>query len=574
VIIQRQAVQESLKDQGVDLKTIKIWFCGVLFAVSSAWLMIAYVSGPLNGHFNKYLMPARIFGIPAELQQRGIEPLYSNADSLGWDGQFYFYIANDLLARKDTPRHMDADAYRYQRVGVPLVAKMLSVVLGQDWVSPAIYYAVQFALIFLATLLAADFFTKQSLSPFWVLPWSLAAGTQITLLNGLPDGSADALLIMSVIFLWRKNYALYAITATLACLSREAYALLPLSISAVYLLFFWQKPKARLRIYQYGCLLIPIVLFGAWQVFIRLRFAHSPGEQGIGVLGLPFLRLSELLFGGLSGHYPRLPNGRESYLAGAGVVLFVLVMLSAVWSASKIKAGEAFERSFPLPIAIKGFVLILSALYFCFGDTVMWHFTGYMKAAGLLIFMIPFMFSMQTEKSSHYWIAFLFVIATLFFGWQVVKMRILQPPIIYKADTHCGNVQFAPGDVCKERFVWLGKELPGVVGKIAGSTREAMEPRDRVGFLTYGPYMDMPKGTYHIVLSYSGVGENLGYMEIFSLSGGPQGKVFQKIYLPAASDGAAEATLIVNEDLIKSVEVRVQHEHGALTVKSLLIEKN
>ena len=61
-----------------------------------------YLHGTLEGQINNHILAAEMWGTPAKMQARGIKPLYHGPVQTGWDGQFYFYIANDLLAREDS----------------------------------------------------------------------------------------------------------------------------------------------------------------------------------------------------------------------------------------------------------------------------------------------------------------------------------------------------------------------------------------------------------------------------------------------------------------------------------------
>ena len=61
-------------------------------------------------------------------------------------------------------------------------------------------------------------------------------------------------------------------------------------------------------------------------------------------------------------------------------------------------------------------------------------------------------------------------------------------------------------------------ELPSQTGKIINSTRFAEHGIDQPGFLNYGPYFALRKGTYEVVLMYSSSGENteeIGSFDIF-----------------------------------------------------------
>ena len=42
-----------------------------------------------------------MFGMPDTISQYDkMEPIYKYNDGCGWDGQFYYYISNDLLGTK------------------------------------------------------------------------------------------------------------------------------------------------------------------------------------------------------------------------------------------------------------------------------------------------------------------------------------------------------------------------------------------------------------------------------------------------------------------------------------------
>jgi hypothetical protein len=46
-------------------------------------------------------------------------------------------------------------------------------------------------IVLVAVGMAAFFFQRKGISPYWALFWALGIGTQVTQLNGLPDAAAD-----------------------------------------------------------------------------------------------------------------------------------------------------------------------------------------------------------------------------------------------------------------------------------------------------------------------------------------------------------------------------------------------
>ena len=97
----------------------------------------------------------------------------------GWDGQFHFYIANDLLLQKDTAQHIDAPTYRYQRIGLPLLARGLAFLTFSDWVSPLAYWGTSVLLVAAGTFAFAWMLATLGLPPWLSLVWALSGGVQV-----------------------------------------------------------------------------------------------------------------------------------------------------------------------------------------------------------------------------------------------------------------------------------------------------------------------------------------------------------------------------------------------------------
>ena len=71
--------------------------------------------------------------------------------SVGYDGQFYYYIAHDPFILGQSHDHIDSPAYRYQRIIYPLTARLLS--FGQPGLIPWMMVAVNLLGILLGTWL-------------------------------------------------------------------------------------------------------------------------------------------------------------------------------------------------------------------------------------------------------------------------------------------------------------------------------------------------------------------------------------------------------------------------------------
>ncbi|HVY53648.1 MAG TPA: hypothetical protein VHA13_03925 [Gammaproteobacteria bacterium] len=391
----------------------------ILAVVAIAYLatLFIYVHGPLDGQFNKFFLPAKMFGVPSDLRAKGIDELFKDDLNTGWDGQFYYYIANDPLALKDTAQHVDADAYRYQRVGLPLLAKVVSVLSFQSWVSPLTYYLTSLFIILLAVFFAANFFQQRKFNPYLILFWALGMGTMVTQLNGLPDAAADGLLIIALICLIRGWSALYAIAISFAGLSREIYLLLPL---------FFILVEGVLQLKRIGLIksisigpimtlfkktwmhIIPVIVIVGWQCYVRIRFHVSPSDQAHGILGLPLAATFKYMLGGYKRVHPLLGDSNAAYMEGFGITFYLLLVIAVLRELAHYLAKFSKEKEFNFISIGLAFVAII-AMYLCFGRTVMMHHTGYFKAANIFLFLLPFMACLEQTKLSKISLCILFI---------------------------------------------------------------------------------------------------------------------------------------------------------------------
>jgi len=369
----------------------------ITFLVAFSYIRI-YTVTELGGDFNKHFLPANMFGVPQALKDQGLDTLYKLPEQSGWDGQFYYYISNDILGVSDVPKHCDADAYRYQRIGLPLLANILAKVTFQDYTSPATYYMTSLLLILAATFFFAKFLSDRGYSPYLSLFWSLGLGTQLTLLNGLPDAAADSLALLAILaYIYNRKW-LFSILILFASLSREAFAIFPIMIllQQMYIAYRNKMFNPFLFIKNEISVIIPLAFFGAWRIYILKHFLMTPSEQAANILGLPLVSFFKYLGLSLQFKHPLVPNSWSELIGLIYFIILLSIAVAVIWSVSKKILHERDYANKLLPIS-SGFI-ILVFLYLSFGDTVMMHHTGYMKASTIFFFMIPVYFTMSTKK--------------------------------------------------------------------------------------------------------------------------------------------------------------------------------
>lgn len=440
------------------------FICAFIFVIYTLSSFGVYEARTLNGDINNHILSGDMFGIPAAIKEHGIQSLYYGAGNAGWDGQFYYYMSNDVFALRDTSIHIDAPSYRYQRIGLSLYVATISNLLGNDWVSPTTFFISYFCLILAATFVGARLFVRFRANPALILLWSLSIGTQITLFNALPDAAADAFLILALGALFSGRVKLSIIPFVLSGLSREVYVLFPSFIFAFYIFnSFWPARDSRkagikelvrncLGWHNYYWLLLPGFVAGFWNIYITRHFGVSPASQANGILGPPLVAWMEYLLSGLHGTHKLLGSSVYAYAEAGSLVLFLLVLGASFW----ISGRALKEYSSKMPPAIGGVAsaaIFFVILYLCFGSTVIMHYTGYFKALAIFFFLIPLLLAATrvtgTEKNLIYSLLFISLLFTTIYN---MKVRIL--PVTYSDEkyTKMRDISSRPRIECFEKY--------------------------------------------------------------------------------------------------------------------------
>jgi hypothetical protein len=408
----------------------------LVFLVVTLGLFGVYTARTLKGDIDNHILSSEMFGVPAAVSAHGIRPLYGPKES-GWDGQFYYYMSNDLLARKDASQHIDSPSYRYQRVGLSLYAAIVARLTGQHWVSPATFFVSYLLLIVAATVAGARLLARFGGQPWLILLWSFSVGTQLTLFNALPDAAADAFLILSLAILFSRRPGWAFIPFTFSALSREVYAVFP-SAALLFLLLPALRSSgsdaglparilARLRQDHAYLLLVPGIVAVAWHVYVTRHFGIPPSAQASGILGLPLVAWSHSYLTALHGN-PADPKPDFGATEAVNLVLFLVVLAVASWSAVRtVLQRSGTQRELLRGISLS--TLFFALLYLCFGPTVTSHYSGYMKAAAVFFILVPLMLSVAGAGRMLKGVSYaLLALALVYSDWVNIDQRVLAQP--------------------------------------------------------------------------------------------------------------------------------------------------
>lgn len=481
-----------------------------------------YESRALKGNINYSILSAERFGTPDHLKNRGIEPLYKELYHTGWDGQFYYYIANDLLANKGTDKHLDAPIYRYQRIGLPLYSAIIAKLTNRDFVSPKLYFYSYFLLTYIGTILGAIFLFQNRIRPEIVLLWSLSVGTQITLFNGLPDAAADAFLIIALLMIYFRNYFLSILPFTFAILSREIYLIFPIILLLTSYLklyassyvgekgFFGtletiiaEKNNIYFKWNRSSWLIIPIAIFFLWQTYIFVKFSGTSTfefSKNYPILGIPFYSLLSFLWGGVTNTHAFVGVGINGLSEAISIAIFLSILLIAGVLSVRYIIKNSF-RAGTLYLSIAICILILIVVYVSFGSLVAKHYSGYLKSLSIFFFLVPILIHLNNLRFfSKIFLYTLLLSSLIFTNYYNLRVKILPGSQNYSQYTNMGSVLTMEPIQCFEEY-----KADMVIKKISrlpiSSFTSMFQPQD-----IFVINLDIKNTSENIFYSYHGVG--------------------------------------------------------------------
>ena len=302
----------------------------------------------------------------------------------GYDGQFFFYLAQDpLLTGKAASRtrafspHVDHIAYRYQRILLPALGWLTS--WGHprllEWTLPMInLFAVLAAGFLLARFLAA-----RGRSPWLSLVYMLSLGVMAGVVNDLADPLAASLFVAAVIW-WLEERPAAAIAALTACLlARELYLIPVASVVALELLL---RRRQALR------WLIPLGVFAAWQIYLRTELA-SPvvPDEAARPSPIPLLGAARKIHAVLSSDYLGAANWEVLF-----VVLLLAIALYFIVRSLLVLDWARRARALPTREGLLPLVALASVATVPFLTKELWNYIpSYARygapAAGMLVLL-------------------------------------------------------------------------------------------------------------------------------------------------------------------------------------------
>ncbi len=210
----------------------------------------------------------------------------------GYDGQFYFRLALDpfSFARSHSGITFD-NPFRAQRIIFPLLAWLTA--LGNPHLVPISMLVVELLSWISITYFAAQLATTAGRSPALGLVVAAFPGYFFSVGRDLTEPTATALLLAGTFYLQKARYWRAASFLSLSVLTKETGMVLVFSLFVLWAIAQFDRSgsTSRVRVPFYTWL-IPLLFFGAWQLFLRLVERNEPLRSDIsGNLSLPAIAM-------------------------------------------------------------------------------------------------------------------------------------------------------------------------------------------------------------------------------------------------------------------------------------------
>lgn len=261
----------------------------------------------IAGHVYVWVTPS------SKLAPEELKP-YAYSD-WGYDGFYVYLIARDPL---EAPQYLDAAPYRFQRILLPAMARLLS--FGQREALPYILIAINTLFLGIGTY-ALEYLLKTSgkgYSAWYSVGYAFSLGLFGTARLSMTEPLAYGLALIGIVLAQRRNWIASAVIFALAALAKETTLFFPAAYG--FYLLYQRNWKTAI---PFG--LITLIPWAIWQLMIFGYF----GVWGLGSGGSTDTGFSLIPFGA---YFEMLQRGGIIPFLLLNILLFPFVIFPLLWS--------------------------------------------------------------------------------------------------------------------------------------------------------------------------------------------------------------------------------------------------
>jgi hypothetical protein len=204
----------------------------------------------------------------------------------GYDGMMFYRLALDPFTREQDAYgiRLDTPAYRHQRIGYPLLVRILS--FGRHELVPSLLLAVNLLAFTLLGAAGGALARHAGLHALWGLAIPFYPGFLIVLSRDTSELLACAFAALAICALQKERLVATAALFCAAVLTRETTLLIPAVLAAGELRGALRDHAHRLRLLAFAA---PGVAYVAMQTFVTMRWGMSSVEAAGARLLPPFV---------------------------------------------------------------------------------------------------------------------------------------------------------------------------------------------------------------------------------------------------------------------------------------------
>jgi hypothetical protein len=306
---------------------------------------------------------------PMGERAHAIDPHFKTVTN-AYDGQFYWGIAIDPLARGYIHQRFDNASYRY---GHPLLGWLGWLVSGDGARRvPAALLAVCLASMFAAGAAAARLGQLLGRSGWQGLFVALNPGLIFAATHDLTEPLSAALMFGGLIAYLRGRRVFAAVCFALLILSKEQFALVPAGLA------LWDLVRSRRRFVDAAILASSILPAAAWWIYARVQLGDW-FLSGSWVLGAPLAGWRRTLTDAGTWSYV---SGYYQFLTGESILAVVVPLLALLALAGLC----ALRLRTPVDVVY----LLLGALVACLAWGGTYILRDALRNVALLLTLVPF----------------------------------------------------------------------------------------------------------------------------------------------------------------------------------------
>jgi hypothetical protein len=345
---------------------------GVLAVVLA---IVALVPSLRPAGWSTTVLPRVGANTPMGREAKAIDPSFRLVDQGSYDGQFYWGIAVDPIARGSVHDSFDTASYRY---GHPLLGWLGWLASAGQARAAAPALAVLGVLALFAAAAAAAALGRTGAEALFV---ALNPGLLYAADHDLAEPLCVALLFAALYGYVRERRALLLVSLALLPLAKETLVLVPLVLAA------WALVRGAGRRRDVAWLAATVLPSVAWWVYARLTLG-AWFTSGDNALGAPFAGWAHAL----------AQAGRHSYDADAGLnqlgeaSIVVLVVLLAVLALAGL---SALRRRGPIDLVY----LALAAVALCLAPIATVLPRDALRNTAILLALVPFVVAVEYSPS-------------------------------------------------------------------------------------------------------------------------------------------------------------------------------